>query len=623
MKYAIEIIKGSLLGKRFDLEPGKALSIGRAPSNSIQLEEADVSRRHVSIMADKYGTCIILEVFSSRKTFVDGREVSLGEKIELSTDSIVQLGRDIQFRLERKQEDEGDSNLTAVSADEETVIFEEDSLESQKHDGQKQTPVYEFARIANVSRTTEKNEAASSFPVERGASSLADEPTNLIEASSSPSNAPQSWAKQAGAPTNLVDAPSRQTTVQQPMQPQSSSMARSSAMADEKTSQESEFRQHTEMSGEATDALQTRMASTEEIDVMKRVYRSQHRRKLSFWVFSAVAFFALTVFFYFILRPKKEEIVTWPTDSNGKELLESVQTATYLGTLVPKIEGIQTQGKVTQKNDAGDPLYLLIEEGSVDVYTHIGKLRDVQLHIVISTQKDKDGLKKDRSQAFSDWIASMHQKYPEINFDGSGRIEFVNVTQGSGVPITVESYDNRVGNDNFFGVVAYFRHADNVHWVMAEVPSSEKWRCEELLRKRLLTKFALYAIRLTSDWWEGSSRFRAESTIEEDVKEAEDYLRRKNPAYWEKIHYLSKSALIKASLTEDTAVRDQALEALKSLRVAQATWYNARKLEYQQAFRNGDKETMRSIQSTCESIFSAEFQEDDYRYEYIRRKNWQ
>lgn len=600
MKYTVEIIKGSLLGKRFDLEPGKALTLGRAPSNSIQLEEADVSRRHVSIMADKYGACIIMEVFSSKKTLVDGHEASLGEKIELSPDSIVQLGRDIQFRLIRKQEDEVESKPTAVSADEETVIFEEDSLEVSKPDVHKQTPVYEFARIANVSRTPEKLAAPSSFPPEHGASSLADEPTNLVDT-----------------------PPSRSVKEQQPMPPQSSSMARSSAaIADEKTSQESEFRQHTEMSGEATDALQTRMASMEEIDLMKKVYHSQHRRKLSFWVFSAVAFFALTVLFYFALRPKKEEIVTWPTDSNGQELLESVQTASYLGTLVPKIENIKAEGKVIQKNDAGEPFYLLIEDGSVDVYTHIGKLRDVPLHIVISAQKNKDGLKKDRSQAFADWMVNMHQKYPEINFDGSGRIEFVNVTQGSGVPITVESYDNRVGNDNFFGVVAYFRHADNVHWVMAEVPSSEKWRCEELLRKRLLTKFALYAIRLTSNWWEGSSRFRAESTIEEDVKEAEDYLRRKNPAYWEKIHYLSKSALIKASLTEDDAAKDQALEALKSLRAAQATWYNSQKLAYQQAFKSGDKETMRSIQSTCESIFSAEFQEDDYRYEYIRRKDW-
>ena len=250
-------------------------------------------------------------------------------------------------------------------------------------------------------------------------------------------------------------------------------------------------------------------------------------------------------------------------------------------------------------------------------------MRDVPLHIVVKSWKDKEGLKKDRSEAFEEWLATMRQKNPDMNFNGTGRVTFINITRGAGVPITVESYTRRVDNDDYFGFAGYLRCADNVHVTLVEVPLIEQWRAEALLRDRLCGFFILYAVGSTADWWEGTSRYREGTSIEEDLEEAARYLRRESPAFWEKIHHLTKSALVKAAYEGNEDSQAKALELLKRLRTAQAGWYNTQKLAYQYAEKNEKKYTKQSIQAMCESIFTSEFKEDDFRYDYIRRKIWE
>ncbi|MBP1583463.1 MAG: hypothetical protein J6866_05870, partial [Victivallales bacterium] len=365
--------------------------------------------------------------------------------------------------------------------------------------------------------------------------------------------------------------------------------------------------QQTNLDVEATQSLKTRMASAEEIAALKKVYSRQQRNRLTFWVAFAAVFFAFSIACYITMRPQREEIVTWPTDANGDEEIDFVQTAPYLASVFPQVPG----SEVTQ------------DGGNAEVFTRLGKLRDVPLHLLISTWKNQDELTKSHGQSFFDWIATMRQKHPEMNFNGEGRIVFINVTQGAGVPVTVESYTRRVGNDDFFGVLGYLRHADNVHLTLAEVPLSEQWRCEMLLRERIATNFVVYAIKRTANWWEGSSHYRQHTSIDKDLEEAGRYQRRGAPALWEKIHLLTKSALIKAAQSGDEEAQNRALEILRRLRSAQAAWYNTQKLAYQYAAKNEDKETMRSIQAMSESIFSSEFKDDDYRYDYIRRKFWE
>ncbi len=91
---------------------------------------------------------------------------------------------------------------------------------------------------------------------------------------------------------------------------------------------------------------------------------------------------------------------------------------------------------------------------------------------------------------------------------------------------------------------------------------------------------------------------------------------------WEKGFYYLKSALIKGTQAGNDAKVKEAVDMLVKLRVKQSDWYNTSKLGYLEALAAGDKERMNSLQTMCESVFTAAFQDSDYRYERIKRKDW-
>ena len=89
-----------------------------------------------------------------------------------------------------------------------------------------------------------------------------------------------------------------------------------------------------------------------------------------------------------------------------------------------------------------------------------------------------------------------------------------------------------------------------------------------------------------------------------------------------KVFYRLRSALIKATAAGDINGLNEAKQLLAGLRARLSVWYNAQKLAYQYAEQSGDNVSMQSIQATCESVFSAEFQQADFRYDLIKRKEW-
>ena len=123
--------------------------------------------------------------------------------------------------------------------------------------------------------------------------------------------------------------------------------------------------------------------------------------------------------------------------------------------------------------------------------------------------------------------------------------------------------------------------------------------------------------------WEGGRWFRAGTSISRDLDEARSYLERsKSPMNWEKGLYCLKSVLIKGTKKGDAESVKQAEDMLVKLRARQSDWYNTCKLGYLQAKVADDKERMQALQSMCESVFTAQFQDCDYRYERIKRKDW-
>lgn len=358
---------------------------------------------------------------------------------------------------------------------------------------------------------------------------------------------------------------------------------------------------------EETVAFQTRVASDDEMDKIKQSIKFKQRKKIVLIALPLFLFFAIAVFLYFYLKPTAEEFVTWPADSNGEFLNEYKQIAPYLAIVYPNVPGCTVAG----------------DDSNAEINTRIGKLRDVRLHIIAKSVKDPATLEMDHQAAFEKWMNDLQEQEVTLTFGGDRTTLFLNTTKGAGVPMTYITYTRRVENDDFWGYALFLRNQDNIHSVMIEVETGDQWRSEPFMRAQA-TGMVIYAFQRTEEHWEGTSSYRRETPVAEDLREAASFMDREAPVYWGRIHYLILSALIKSAKSEkpDEGQMGDAVNMLIRLRRAQTTWYNTQRLAWQYAFQNEDRETMNSIQAMGESVFSSEFQYSDFRYDLIKRKDW-
>lgn len=352
-------------------------------------------------------------------------------------------------------------------------------------------------------------------------------------------------------------------------------------------------------------AFQTRIASDDELEKIKKSFRSRQRLKVFLIAIPVMLFFGGAMALYFYLKPATEEYLSWPTDKDGEYLNDFKQIAPYLALVFPKTSGMSVSAK----------------GNTTEVLTKIGKLQDVSLHIVAENMTDKNTLKKSHGEAFEAWMNTTRDKDPTVNWSGDKNTVFINKNRGAGIPLSIISYTRRVKNDDFFGFAVFLRYAENIHTVLIEVPLQSRWRAENFLRRQV-ESMVVYAIRRTEEHWEGTSLYRVATTPELDLEESANFMKREAPVYWGKVFYRLRSALIKAAMVGNSDTLAEAKSMLIKLREQQTVWYNSQKLAYQFAEKNKDVRTMLSIQSMCDSIFSAEFQQSDYRYDLIKRKDW-
>lgn len=354
-----------------------------------------------------------------------------------------------------------------------------------------------------------------------------------------------------------------------------------------------------------TIAFQTRIASEDELNEIKKAFKYKHYKKVLMIALPIVIFFIAAITLYMYIRPTTEEYLSWPQDKNGKDSNEFKQIAPYLALCYPNVEGVSVKEK----------------ESKVDIETRIGKAQDVPFYISADSQNDLSTLKREHQEAFDIWCEQMRDKDPTISFSTDKATIFLNVHRGAGVPMSYLSYTRRKGNDDYWGYAIFIRKAQYIHTVLFELPFSSKWRGERFF-KNYLCNMIIYAPRRTSEHWEGTSSYRFNTDVEQDLEEANNFMKREAPVYWGRIFYLLRSALIKSTLANDIKQVEQAQNILTELRDQQAIWFNTQKLAYQYAKQNENKQSMLSIQAMCESVFSAEFQFADFRYDLIKRKDW-
>ena len=360
------------------------------------------------------------------------------------------------------------------------------------------------------------------------------------------------------------------------------------------------------VAGGETVALGTIAGDDEAFEKIKLEGRVRRRNRLLAWIVPLALAFVGLVAAYIALRPAPEVYTSWPQDGNGQFLNKFVLVESFLAVCVPNVPAFESADLKTGKR----------------VVSALGRDRDIPLTVTVERMESRSLLEMDHDEAFEAYLANRRET-DTMFATGANRIrKFLCVTSGAGVPVSYVDYTRRSGGDEYFGYLLYLRRADVAYAFDIEIPLAARWRAERFLAESL-DSIGLYAPKRVPEHWEGGRWFRAGTSISRDLDEARSYLERsKSPMNWEKGLYCLKSVLIKGTKKGDAESVKQAEDMLVKLRARQSDWYNTCKLGYLQAKVADDKERMQALQSMCESVFTAQFQDCDYRYERIKRKDW-
>ncbi|MBQ3806548.1 MAG: FHA domain-containing protein [Kiritimatiellae bacterium] len=358
----------------------------------------------------------------------------------------------------------------------------------------------------------------------------------------------------------------------------------------------------------ATIAIQTRIASDEEMDEIKRLYSGRRIRRMMSVIIPSILFLAAAVGAWIWFSPKTEEFVSWPEDAKGRSMDRNVLVAPYLAMTVPDSSACRVE--------KGD--------GNIEIATFAGIQHDVPMHFQALTSSDTNSLTVGRERAFDGWLRNRRVEDSSFNPSTDRRKLWVCKSTGNGVPVNYVSYTRRIGEEDWYGYLLYLRFEDTTHVVFAEVLLKDRWRADPLLRCNL-DSFVRFAPRRAYEAWEGYDSIRPGDCPKCDLDEAERYFSpdgKLAAAYWDAVWYRVRSALVKAKKGEKVKMLERARKLLVRMRAAQSDWYAEQRNAWNQADRIGDERTKQALQSSAETAFSEDFRNCDYRYDCIKRKEW-
>ena len=379
--------------------------------------------------------------------------------------------------------------------------------------------------------------------------------------------------------------------------------------------------------GDANDTMtktdfQTRYASFEEIEKVKKKYQSKRLKKTFSIGVAVLLFLGLSVLLFFWLRTDPESLVAWPAELKDPNAVSSYSMGSGVILVFPSTLDCRPS------------------ENGVEVFTAFGMKRDIPLHIQAEAWHDPEGLHIDRLVALRNCMLDLLQRYPTLSFEidptlitgeesapKPGR-KFVNtkVQGGAGVLLNYVPYTRKIDNDVYFGYMVFFRYQDQNTYSMFETSSISSRGIDYFLNGLLPNMFRV-TIQATAFHWEGTSMYRKDTAVKTDLDDASRALQQNSSASWGDAFYYIRSALIKAYPEKDEESMEKAKGLLEQLRLAQADWYNRQKLSYFAARKNPDngKSATQKIQEDCNMVYlnnNKIFEDSDFRYDLIKEKVW-
>ena len=78
--------------KRFEIEQGKRLSVGRTKDNDIALDHTSVSKMHASLLLNSEGKLVVADTGSTNGTFLNDERIAYGKAIEIFPGDKIKFG---------------------------------------------------------------------------------------------------------------------------------------------------------------------------------------------------------------------------------------------------------------------------------------------------------------------------------------------------------------------------------------------------------------------------------------------------------------------------------------------------------------------------------------------------
>ena len=354
-----------------------------------------------------------------------------------------------------------------------------------------------------------------------------------------------------------------------------------------------------------TDVMHTRLASLEEMNLLRHADRKRSKGKLFKTVLSCVCALVLLIVLYSLKASPEEANLTWPADSAGRALGAFADPGSGghnsggFSLAFPSIEGKTAVER--RKN-------LIV------VNTRCGRDGSVPLRIFFAQKQSDDFLIRDRKAVFAGMLGELQQKDNHWNLAQISDVFFIG--SENGLPCLSVEYRRETGGKSWYGEALFFRTGDRAFLRLAEVPAEERARAQNFISN---TPFLKFSIIYLHGHWEGSGDYNFDGSTDVMMDEVSRHLSKQAPFEWSRTYLLLQNVLMESTRTRNTALEAEALVQLRRLRAMQTIWYNAQKIQYDTAKLYNDKRQENAILELCKTVFSSP---DDLRYFTLRRNIW-
>ncbi|MBP5300976.1 MAG: hypothetical protein J6Y80_06185, partial [Victivallales bacterium] len=528
----------------------------------VQLHTPDVYGKHVRLSVSDQG--VMLDNFSSRTTTVDGAALATGQCVALTAGQVIGLGALVKFTLEALPDAPATTGSPAVVAESDDDV-------------------------------TVPPPASSPVSSQAPSPGEGDDDATVL---------PPPAAPVAPAPVPASDDDA--TVLPPPATPAAPAKPEMPAVGQAlPVSPEIPDAQEDPDAGNETIAMQTRMASPEELEFLKSSHEKKQFRKVGAWIFGfcAVVAIGLAVYYCFYYRTP-EKFVSWPRNSQGVQLeaFAEISDCPYSKDLqlkYPVVEGITSV-------DGS-------QAGRLVIKSVLGKYHDVPLQLTLEYFQDVNAVTCDRMSTLEKWMATKTASSQNWNFDLVQPLAFYMDLQG--VPYLCVPYSRTEENESYVGFAVQIRYADWVFILCKEIPTRDRWRAESYIQQ---VAFFAFSSKFVSEHWEGTANYQ-DAPVQLTLSEARSLLQRNSETVWNKAEYLLRSVLCLSCRDHEAASQAAALEMLKDLRQKQNEYYNRSKIAWRLARTNRDQKEQDRIANDLKAVFSSE---EDRRFHRIRQDKW-